>query len=66
MKASKLIIAMKDFVDDITYGEMEEIARSDNMLNLIEVEFKRISSVLNEINHLRSSYNHRRENSNGR
>lgn len=53
MKISKLIVAMKDFADDVSYGEIEQISKSDNLLNQAEEQFKRVMAILNDVNGLR-------------
>jgi len=56
MKISKLIIAMKDFADEVTYGEIEWIGKSDNLLNQAHEQFKRVASVLNDANHFNKRF----------
>lgn len=56
MEISKLIIAMKDFSDEVTFGEIETIGKSDNLLNQAEEQFKRVTSILNDANHFNKQF----------
>lgn len=49
MEISKFIIAMKDFAEDITYGEMKRIAERGTLLDQAEEQFKEVARVLNDI-----------------
>ena len=53
MEISKLIVAMKDFADNVSYGEIEQISKSDNLLNQAEEQFKRVAIILNDADILR-------------
>jgi len=54
MEISKLIIAMKDFADDVTFGEITQIANSKDLLNQAHEQFKRVAIVLNDANVLKN------------
>jgi len=54
MEISKLIIAMKDFADDVTFGEITQIANSKDLLNQAHEQFKRVAIILNDANVLRN------------
>ena len=56
MEVSKLIIAMKDFADDVTFGEIETIGKSNNLLNQAEEQFKRVASILNDANYFNKRF----------
>jgi hypothetical protein len=44
-----VIVFLRDYVDNITYGEMEEIAKDKNKLDLLEELFREFGNVLNDI-----------------
>jgi len=50
MEISKLIIAMQDFADEVTFGEIELIGKSDTLLNQAHKQFKRVAVILNDAN----------------
>jgi len=43
-----VILFLRDFVDNITYGEMQEIAKDKKKLDLLEKLYKEFGSVLND------------------
>jgi len=50
MEISKLIVAMKDFADEVTFGDIELIGKSDTLLDQAHKQFKRVAVVLNDAN----------------
>jgi len=53
MKVSEFIIAMKDFQEEITYGQIEELANKPRLLRLCEEQFKEVARVFNDAEALR-------------
>lgn len=44
-----IIVFLRNFIDNITYGKMQEIAKDKNKLDLLEKLFKEFGSLLNDI-----------------
>ena len=53
MKISEFIIAMKDFQEEITYGQIKELAEKSDLLKLCEEQFKEVARVFNDAEALR-------------
>ena len=47
-----VIVFLRNFIDNISYGAMQEIAKDKSKLDLVEKLFKEFGNLLNDIDYL--------------
>jgi len=52
-QASKFIIAMKDFIENITIGEVKDTGKSRIKMELLDDYFHKVSRILNDMDYIR-------------